>query len=241
MKHVFITIFIAAFLFGCSNNNQAEREKLKEEVRAEVEAEMAKEFEEAMNSDEMKQWKADQKAHSEWVENLDKQADKALEEPKVEYEEHPVQPLPENKFLAAKYPKDHLIHNKDIKPMKLATNQERIDWLKIHGMNNDGSFRSLVKVIKDMLHDDTSFRHQKTTYEYWVTGNCVSIDMVYRAKNQFGAYQIGDQRMIVDFDLNQIRLETAEQRQQRLQMKQLSNSFLGALIEAEAEKQQKDK
>ncbi len=78
--------------------------------------------------------------------------------------------------------------NEDIKtpsPPRPLTKKE-----KIHKLFSpwDGSNYELVKYVKKTLRDPASFQHSSTVY--WDKGKYIKINMLFRAKNGYGGYNI---------------------------------------------------
>lgn len=64
----------------------------------------------------------------------------------------------------------------------------------------DGSHRALVKYTKSVLNDAESFEHVSTTYLDKAADSTLSVQMVFRAKNEFGAYVLKQVDAEIDYD-----------------------------------------
>lgn len=69
----------------------------------------------------------------------------------------------------------------------------------------DGSHRNFVRLIKDNMHDPSSFDHVETTYTD--KGSYILVQMKYRGKNAFGAKVINTVNAKVDIEGNVLSVQ----------------------------------
>lgn len=87
--------------------------------------------------------------------------------------------------------------SKRAEPVKSAE-ELRKDQLRVHFSVWDGSHKGVTKLIKDSMHDPTSYEHVETKYADM--GDHLVITTVYRGKNGFGGVVRG--KVVARVDLN---------------------------------------
>lgn len=88
---------------------------------------------------------------------------------------------------------------------KATAKAEYQTWVDSQFSGWDGSHIDLVKLVKQNLNDDKSFKHEKTTYTDNGKGTLV-IHMTYRATNGFGATILQNVTATADRSTNMIKI-----------------------------------
>ncbi len=66
---------------------------------------------------------------------------------------------------------------------------------------SDGECVDISLFVKNKLNDPSSFEHVQTTHVFW-DDERVYVNVIFRAKNGFGAIRMGEYALIMDYDFN---------------------------------------
>ena len=97
-----------------------------------------------------------------------------------------------------------IVAEKAVENAAIAKKAEYQAWITGQFSAWDGSDTYLVKLVKENLNDDSSFKHVKTTYID--KGTYIIVYMEYRAKNGFGAYILQNVTAKADYKTNTIKI-----------------------------------